>query len=329
MVDASELSGNGGAGLNAMFNELTSGSTQETNPTDTNVDSQQEAPTAEATQGHDEIEFEGKKYKIDKAAKDYYINELNAKKGMRKAFSERDTLKKQLEEVGKKGSKWDQVESVFKQKGVEGLYDILAGKEGSYKEYIKSHEDKVIRKYNATAEEMAIIEREEAMEKVRERADAAERLLRENTEKIQLEKDSANEEILVGKISSAFDKVSFEGKLGDAKKEEKFNKYVWEQARMQINEYVKDKNIEAHQVPGKVLSAIFEEVAADFSDAFKSQVETAAKAAISQKSEAATLSAQAKSVAGIRTNPKNLDELADKHNGNITSFIKELFGRSV
>jgi hypothetical protein len=290
-------------------------------------DSQEAAQTQQAAV--DEIEFEGKKFALDKSAKDYALAELNAKKGMRKAFSERDQIKKQLEEISKKGDKWDQIESVFKQNGVQGLFDALAGEEGAYSKHAKELEEKAIRRYNATADELKIIEREEAIEATRKRAEAAEKQLKEHEEKLRSQKEAANTEILEGKIISAHEKVSFKGKLGDEKKEEKFDSYVWERVRLRLNEYVTDKKIESHLVPTKVVSALFEEEAADFADAFKSQIESSTKAVLSKQSDAATLSAQAKASSGINTTPRSLDQLADEHKGSIGATLRALFGRSV
>jgi hypothetical protein len=286
---------------------------------------QGEASSSEAA----EIEFEGKKIALDKTARDYALAELNAKKGMRKAFSERDAIKKQLEEISKKGNKWDQIESVFKQNGIQGLFDALAGEEGAYEKHAKEQEERAIRRYNATADELKIIEREEAIEATRKRAEAAERQLKEHTEKIKATQEAANTKILEDKIIAEQEKVSFAGKLGDPKKEEKFDSYVWERTRMRLNEYVQEKGIEAHAVPAKIISAMFQEEAADFADAFKSQIESATKAVVSKNSEAATLSAQAKTSSGISTTPRTLEQLADEHKGGIGSTLRALFGRPV
>lgn len=288
----------------------------------------QAAPQAEAIDAS-EIEFEGKKYKVEKSAKDYLQAELNAKKGMRKAFSERDQLKKQLEEKAQAAERWAQIESVFKQKGVQGLFDALAGEEGAYSKHEQSIIEKAIRKYNATEDELKIIEREEAVEQARQRAEAAEKLLKEHTDKINAQKEAANTEILEGKIISAHEKVSFKGKLGDEKKEEKFDSYVWERVRLRLNDYVKEKKIEAHMVPAKIVDTLFQEESADFADAFKSQIENATKAALSKQSEAATLAAQAKASSGIKTTPQSLDQLAEEHKGSIGATLKAIFGRSV
>jgi len=283
----------------------------------------QEKATAE------EIEFEGKKIALDKSARDYALAELNAKKGMRKAFSERDSIKKQLEEAAQRAGKWDQIESVFKGKGIEGLFDALSGKDGAYKDHVKGMEEKAIRRYNATEDELKIIEREEAIEATRQRAEIAEKLLKEQHDKIQGEKEAANKEVLEGKILSAHEKVSFKGKLGDEKKEDKFDSYVWERVRMRLNEYVQEKKIDAHLVPGKVVSALFDEEAADFSDAFRSQIEASTKAALSKQSDAATLAAQAKATAGVKTAPQNIEQLADANNGSIAATLRAMFGRQV
>jgi hypothetical protein len=331
-------SGKGGESLHEAFEAAMSDPANATGPDNVAlVDGVEGTPVQESTpkasqtqqEAADEIEFEGKKYKVEKAAKDYLKSELDAKKGMRKAFSERDQIKKQLEEISKKGDKWDQIESVFKQNGVQGLFDALAGEEGAYAKHLKETEEKAIRKYNATADELKIIEREEAIEATRKRAEAAEKQLKEHEEKLRSQKEAANTEILEGKIISAHEKVSFKGKLGDEKKEEKFDSYVWERVRLRLNEYVTDKKIEAHLVPTKVVSALFEEEAADFADAFKSQIEASTKVALSKQSDAATLSAQAKASSGIRTTPQSLEQLADENKGSIGATLKALFGRSV
>jgi len=295
-----------------------------------------ETPTQEAVQepvaAEDVIEFEGKQIKIEKSAKDYLLEALHAKKGMRKAFSERDSKDKRWKEREPDLARYDQITDTFKKKGIEGLYDALAGREGAYTEHLKKRDELIIRKYNATEDELKLIQQEEALERERNLRELAERTQKEVLENIQKKETEAHKAILSTRLSEAFEQVSFEGKLGDTpeaqKREAKFNRYVWEQARMQLKEYAEEKKIPHHEIPAKVIKSTFSEIASDFSDLIKKEAAVVVSKQAQTGSDAATLAAQARSTNGGKKSSGNpLEDLADEYKGNAHGFINAIFGK--
>ena len=288
---------------------------------------QVEKPSPSATPSAEEVvEFEGKQYKIEKSAKDYFVEAQNAKKGMRKFQAERDKEIKKFKEREQDLVRYEQITSTFKNKGIEGMYDALAGKDGAYQEMLKKRDEITLRKYNATEDELRVIHQEEMIERERHLREVAEKTMAETLERTQKQEMEAQKNVLSARVNEAFEAVSFEGKLGDAKREEKFNKYIWEQARMQLKEYADGKGIGHHEIPSKIVKSVFAEVAADFGDVIKKQAASEIVKQTQTSSDAATLAAQAKSTSSPVKEDNTLKGLADKHK-NPHDFINALFNR--
>lgn len=285
-----------------------------------------EVETKSPAEVAEEIEYEGKRIRIEKTAKDYLKESLDAKKGMRKAFAERDKERQRIKDREQDLTRYEQLTSVFKTKGIEGLHDALAGKEGAYQEMLKKREEIALRKFNATEDELRIIQQEELIERERHLREMAERTAKETLESIQKKEEEAQKTVLSTKLNEAFETVSFEGKLGDEKREEKFNKYIWEQARMNLKEYADSKKIPHHDIPMKEIRKAFSEAAADFGDVIKKQIASDLVKQTQASSDAATLAAQARSTESPAKEANTLEALADKHK-NPHHFINALFGR--
>ena len=308
------------------------GSSQTSQPEPTVEQKTQPAKVVEPEQSavaDDVIEFEGKQFKIEKSAKDYLLEAMNAKKGMRKAFSERDAKEKLIKEREADLARYNQITDTFKKKGIEGLYDALAGKEGAYGEHLKKREDLAIRKYNASADEIKMLEQEELIERERALREMAERTTKETLENIERKEMEAHKTILGARLNEAFEAVSFDGKLGDEKREAKFNRYVWEQARMQLKDYADEKKIAHHEIPAKVIKATFADIANDFEGNIKKEAASSVSKQVQVASDAATLAAQARSTSvPIKDKADPMEKMLDDHKGNPHSFINALFGKS-
>ena len=289
------------------------------------VQTDSEVVTEKVEQDDSVVLFEGKPVKIEKSAKDYLLEALSAKKGMRKAFSERDKEKQRIQAREVDLNRYDQIKDVFKKKGIEGMYDALAGKEGAYADHIKKIENLAVRKYTASEDELKLIQQEELIEKERALRELAERTAKETLENIEKEKVEANKAILSTRLNEAFESVNFEGKLGNEKREAKFNRYVWDQARAQLKEYADEKKIGHHEIPVKVIRATFAEIAEDFKDLIKKEVGSKIQSQVQEKTDVATKAAQARSVGEQKKNKNAIDELAEKHKYNPHSFLNEVF----
>lgn len=316
--------------LDSAFAEASKGAEQPVAPEQVQTEP---APKAEEkpVENADVIEFEGKQYRIEKSAKDYLQEALHAKKGMRKAFSERDNEKKRWKERETDLSRYDQITDTFKKKGIEGLYDALAGKDGAYNDHLKKREELAIRKYNATEDELKLIQQEEMIERERALRELAEKTQKEVLENIQRKETEAQKAILSTRLNEAFEQVSFEGKLGAApeekRREEKFNRYIWEQARMQLKEYADAKGIAHHEIPVKVIRSTFTDIASDFTGIIKKEVDSKVKDQVQVASDAATLAAQSRSTNEGKKSSGKLEDLADEHKGNAHNFINAIFKR--
>lgn len=287
------------------------------------------AAQAAATQpADDEIEFEGKKYKVDKAPKDILLEMLNVKKGMRKFQAERDAANKKFKDREPDLVRMDQISSALKAKGFEGLYDAITGKEGAFQEYEKKLTDRALKKYNATEDELRLIQSEERADKERELRDMAERTTRETLDKIQNEKDSAAKEILSGRLTEAFEAVDFEGKIGDAEQEQEFNEYVWEKARTKLKQYAEAKGIQHYEIPTKVIKSTFVDIASRLDKTITDRVNTAIPKQAQKASDAATLAAQAQAIGNTSSGGKSANTLDGKYEaakGNWSNFVDSLW----
>lgn len=299
-------------------------------PAETKVDP---APVTEpksepSAAAEDVVEFEGKQYKVEKSPRDYLLERLNREKGMRKAFSERDKVVKQLKDSEGDLTRYKQITDTFQKKGIEGLYDALAGKDGAYAEHLKKVEERAVKKYNATEDELRLIQQEELIERERALREMAEKTSKEVLENIQKKEMEAHREVLSNRLTEAFEGVSFEGKLGDEKREAKFNRYIWDQARVQLKEYAEAKGIAHHEIPSKVIKATFKELASDFEGSIKQEAAAVVGKQVQAASDAATLAAQARSTSQpVKDKASPLDALLDQHKGNAHSFINALFGK--
>jgi hypothetical protein len=313
------------------FNEASSSGQPGTVTPESSVTVPEAAPVATSDKpapSVEEFEIEGKKYKVEKTAKEYAIERENAIKGMRKAFAERDALTKKFKEKEPDLTRYSQILDSYKSKGIEGLVDAISGKEGSYQEEMKRRDELTLRKYNATESELHAIKKEEEIESERRLRTYAENALKETVAKIESEKAEANKEVLTTRLSEAFETVDFEGKLGDAEQETEFNQYVWEKARVKLKEYADSKNIAHHEIPSRVIKSTFVDIASRLDKTVKSRAAAEVKTQVQDASDIATRAAQAKSVTNPSKEAKTLEDLVEKHSAkwNPNSFLKDLFG---
>ena len=325
---------NNGSNLNALFQSTMESLTSSAPPSEPAPASQVPTTPAADTQTKnsaqaqaqavaEEIEFKGKKYRVDKAPKDILLEMLNAKDGMRKAFAERDKLQKSIKDRETDLQRFDQITSALKSKGWEGLYDSVVGKEGAYKEHLKSVEERALRRYNATEEQLKLLDSEERASKEKELRELAERTTKETMEHIQREKDSAAKEVLSNRLTEAFSAVDFEGKLGDPEQEEEFNDYVWEKARKKLKAYAEEKGIGHHEISPKIMKQTFIDIASKLDKNIKSRVDAQVPKTVAAATDAATIAAQAKSVSTPGKKANNLSELYDESKGP-TDFVNRL-----
>ena len=299
----------------------------ESKPEPKATESSKSEPPAEAD---DEFEYEGKKYKVEKTAKEYAKDLQNAMKGMRKAFSERDSQAKKFKENEANLIRYNQIMDAWKVKGVDGLYDSIAGKEGAYKEELAKRDQLTLRKYNATESELKAIEREEALDREIKARQQAESILKQTHDQLEAEKTEANKAVLTTRLGEAFDLIDFEGKLGDPEQEAEFNQYVWEKARVKLKEYADSKGLQHHEIPSRVIKSTFTDIAARLDKTIKGRAATEVKQQAQDASDVATKMAQSKSISNPSKEANTLDQLVEKHSSkwNANAFLKDLFGQA-
>ena len=154
-------------------------------------------------------------------------------KGMRKFQTERDEARISLSEMK---DNWDAMEAAYSEDGVAGLVNLIEGNPNAFEEF-KSNilERENIRQtdpdqWNAIQSR----EREEKLLKAIEREREEAQKLREQ---VQGDREAAELSALESRVNPAFDKHRFAGKLGDANREHRLDKLVWNDAMESLSEY--------------------------------------------------------------------------------------------
>jgi hypothetical protein len=188
-------------------------------PTDSQESSDSEVSPSEAksednqkTSGTKEVvtitDDKGKrKVEVDFSDKEKLKKYVQMAHGARKWQAERDHARSQINEVQGKltelESNWKVMNEVFQNKGVEGLVDLLEGREGAYKDKLQREIQKAQFLENASPEELEAYQQKEAYTKTQQEL---ERIRRENEEfktKMQQEKEMAATSFLNKKLAVA------------------------------------------------------------------------------------------------------------------------------
>jgi hypothetical protein len=242
--------------------------------------------------------------------------------GMRKFQAERDQERQRAktldEELSTLKSTWDSLEDAYQNGGVEGVIDLLEGREGASKEYIAKRLEQERLKESMSPDERARLELEERLELDRKAKSQQERIRQKEMEELRAKLEEADEKETRALITPAFERYRFKGKLGDEVAEHHFDQAVWMQALSNL------EKLDDSEITADVIDREFERVSSAFARAAKQQASKATKQAVETKKRQAKTQAAVSAMKGVNTESKEKDLMSRLWKGDSTNVLKEL-----
>jgi len=242
--------------------------------------------------------------------------------GMRKFQAERDQERQRAktldEELSTLKSTWDSLEDAYQNGGVEGVIDLLEGREGASKEYIAKRLEQERLRESMSPEERARLELEERLELDRKALSQQERIRQKEMEELRAKLEEADEKETRALITPAFERHRFKGKLGDEVAEHHFDQAVWMQALSNL------EKLDDSEITADVIDREFERVSSAFARAAKQQASKATKQAVETKKRQAKTQAAVSAMKGVNTESKEKDLMSRLWKGDSTNVLKEL-----
>lgn len=244
--------------------------------------------------------------------------------GMRKAFAERDKERARIKELGQqmeelKGT-WEKLETAYQSGGVEGLIDLLEGKQGASREYIAKRLEQERLKEAMSPGERAQLELQERIEADRKSREMLDRTRQKQLEEMQAKLAEADEKETRALITPSFERYRFKGKLGDPVAEHHFDQAVWMQTLSNLEQY------EDADLSPETIDREFAKVSGAFARAAKQQATKATKQAVDVKKQEAKTQAAVSAMQGMNTNKNSKEQDLTKRlwNGDTANVLKEL-----
>jgi hypothetical protein len=264
-----------------------------------------------------------RKIEIDYSDKDQVKKFVQMAYGARKWQAERDQARqetaKERAEKAELRSNWDTLENAFQKNGHAGVIDLLEGRQGAYKDYIKKEIDREHFLRTASPAEIEALEAKEA--RLQDNKELS-RIRKENEDfrkQMQAEKENADLAALESRVNPTFDKHRFAGKLGDENDEEMFDEMLWNTAMKRLEPY------EAKGLPitAELADREFRAVAQSLRKRIGVQAERKASQVVEQKKQEATENVQAKVKSGYRSNSNSTAKEANDliNSNNLTGLL--------
>lgn len=259
--------------------------------------SAQDAPAANWLEVPVTDEKGKRKVKIDLNNTEQLKKTISAAYGFRKALAERDSVTAKLKDLEPKYTElkqgWDTLENAYQNGGIEGLVDLLGGKKGYYSEWKRGELEKELRYQNASEAEKREFDLREKLEKLEKESSLREKRAAEEAERARTEREEAQLRSLESQVTPAFNKYRFAGTLGDASKEARLDKAIWDQALGNLEALPEDV-----QLTPQMIEREFKQIATEFRAIIGKQAQVQAKKVIENKKQAAQtqVAAAAKSV---------------------------------
>jgi hypothetical protein len=210
------------------------------------------------------------------------------------------------------------LENAWKQKGIEGVVDLLAGRAGSYKDHVRQQVERAKFLENASPEEIRALEAKEQYEL---RSRELESIRKENEEfrkQIASEREAAELRSLEAKVHPVFDKYRFADKLGDADDEQMFDEMLWNTALKRLESHEE----QGHEVSPELIEREFSTVARAVRKRMTAHAEKKATKAVEQKKQEATENVQSKVMSGYKTGGAAKEARDLLQSGNLTALLK-------
>ena len=248
--------------------------------------------------------------------------------GARKWQAERDQARKELDQIRSSHDPlrkhWDTLEGAFREKGIEGVVDLLEGTQGSYKKHVQAAIQRENFLRNASPEEKAALEAREAVEQQRQEM---ERMRRENDDfrkSVEQQREEAETRALESKIHPSFERYRFKGKLGNADREHLLDEMVWNSALKRLEPY-EEQGLE---ITPEVIDSEFRKAASAIRSTVSATANKVAAKSVERKKQQATEHAQAAVRSGMgnsaqrQAKAKEAMGLIDQGSGGLTNLIK-------
>jgi len=264
-----------------------------------------------------------KRLKIDWNDKETIKKQLSLLAGARKWQAERDSALAKVKEVeGKQDSikAWDAIESAWTKSGLEGVVDLLGGKQGHFKEWRDAEFAKVAQ-YNAASQpERDFMDMQERLSKqAKENEELTTRLKGESEKSIQKKQEAEAAEMRSYAVD-AFSKHRFDGTMGDPVAEQQINEVVWSQALSKI-----DAMPEGTAITPALMEREFKAAADLFRKHISTQVASGTKKMIEQKKEQAQNKLNEAGKASTKPATKESEQFTkDVKSGNIGDALRAL-----
>ena len=284
-------------------------------------------PTAKSTvsSGKESIvvtDDKGKrKIEVDFNNKDQLKKYVQMAHGARKWQAERDQAVAKAKDVETRysdlRSNWDTLEQAYQSSGVEGLIDLLEGRQGAFSEWEKSRIDRhEMLKKASPAEKELFASQERELSRQRE----IEKMRKENEEfrsKISQEREQAELRSLESNVHPAFDRYRFADKLGDSDTEQMFDEMLWTSALKRLEPY-EEKGL----LTADIIEKEFKSVSVALRKRINVQADKKAAKVVEQKKREATENVQAAVSSGYRSTPvaKEAEDLIKT--GNLGALFK-------
>lgn len=263
-----------------------------------------------------------RRIEVDFNNKDQIKKYVQLAHGARKWQAERDQALNKAKEVESQYTalrgNWDVLEQTYQSSGIEGLVDLLEGKQGAFQEWEKSRLDRYEMLKKASPAERELYE---AKERELSRQREIERIRKENEDfktKVMQEKETAELRSLESTVHPAFDRYRFADKLGDSDTEQMFDEMLWNAALKRLEPY-EEKGL---PITADLVEREFKSVSTALRKRINVQAEKKAAKAVEQKKREATENVQAAVSNGYRSSSaaKEAEDLIK--NGNIAGLFK-------
>ena len=313
--------------------ETESESSEELSADSDSEDSQEDSKEATAEKESGDIEElvvtgdKGRrKVKVDFSDRDKLKKHVQLAYGARKWQKERDDARSQLssvrEEFDSLKSDWEKLEAAYESKGVAGLVNLLEGRDGAYEEFRKQELEREQRFQSMSDDERAAYDRDQELEKERQRSQQLQDEYDRKLKEIQEQQDVASMRALESKIHPSFDRYRFKGKLGDSIAETEFDEMLWNRALSSL-EKIGDENVELTQ---GMIDKEFRRIANTIKKHLNSQVDKTLKKTISKKKQDAAKKVKATVSKSMKSSQEVESFRNSMKSGNfvdgLTSFFK-------
>lgn len=262
-----------------------------------------------------------KKIKWDFADREKTKKAVLMAAGARKWQAERDGFKSKLEGTSKELTEyknvWTAVEKAYETTGIEGIVNLLAGRQDAYSQWEEARVEQILRKRQASPSELRQIELEEREANAAKRAEKAERDRDSVVNTIKQEKEAAQKAALEGLVHPAFYKYSFTGKLGDERAEEMFNQQVWNSAKANLEAYPEGTNLTQ-----EIVDKEFRQASATIRKYIDKQGDAKAKSVLDNKKAVAATKVAAKASQIVTKNTVEDEIKKGMRGGNLADSLK-------